>query len=99
MYCKTGSHIKKVSSYRYEGRDWRDQKSWHCEGNRDLFSGMDSNFAALQEAMFIPGKEGMLQTSDELLDVASAYERWMEQQASSTHCPLLAFRQSKPLAS
>lgn len=44
---------------------------------------MDSNFAALQEAMFIPGKEGVLQTSDELLDVASAYERWMEQQAST----------------
>ena len=41
---------------------------------------MDSNFAALQEALFIPGKEGVLQTSDELIGVASAYERWMEQQ-------------------
>lgn len=38
--------------------------------------------------MFIPGKEGVLQTSDELLDVASAYERWMEQQARTTQCLL-----------
>ena len=72
-------------SCRYEGRDWRSQDSWECEGDRKLFSGLDSTFAALQEAMFIPGKEGVLQTSDELLDVASAYERWMEQQARSSH--------------
>ena len=64
------------------------EASWDCEGSRDLFSGIDSNFAALQEAMFIPGKEGVLQTSDELLDVASAYERWMEQQARTTQCLL-----------
>ena len=30
--------------------------------------------------MFIPGKEGVLQTSEEILGVASAYERWMEKQ-------------------
>ena len=69
---------------RYEGRDWRSQASWGCEKDKDLFSSMDSSFAALQEAMFIPGKEGVLHTSDELLNVASAYERWMEQQASTT---------------
>ena len=56
---------------------------------------MDSNFAALQEAMFIPGKEGVLQTSDELLDVASAYERWMEQQACTTPCSLLGSQYSQ----
>ena len=89
QFPSTGSHNDRVGSYRYEGRDWRGKESWDCEGNRDLFSGKDSNFAALQEAMFIPGKEGVLQTSDELLDVASAYERWMEQQASTTPSSLL----------
>ena len=65
---------------RYEGKDWRDEKSWDCDGDRELLAGMESNFAALQDAMFIPGKEGVLQTSDELIGVAQAYERWMEQQ-------------------
>jgi len=85
------SCTKLTVSCRYEGRDWRSQDSRECEGDRELFSGLDSTFAALQEALFIPGKEGVLQTSDELLDVASAYERWMEQQARSSHlfevCP------------
>ena len=65
---------------RYEGKDWRDVKSWDCDGDRELLAGMESNFAALQDAMFIPGKEGVLQTSEELIGVAQAYERWMEQQ-------------------
>ena len=65
---------------RYEGRDWRSEKTWECDGDRELLAGMESNFAALQDAMFIPGKEGVLQTSDELIGVAQAYERWMEQQ-------------------
>ena len=98
-YCEACSYINDINSCRYEGRDWRNQDSWFCEGSRDLFSGMDSNFAALQEAMFIPGKEGVLQTSDELLDVASAYERWMEQQASIIHCPLLSSPQTNLQAS
>ena len=67
-------------SCRYEGRDWRRKDALDCDGDRELFKGIDTNFAALQEAMFIPGKEGVLQTSEEILGVASAYERWMEKQ-------------------
>lgn len=78
---------------RYEGRDWRSKKSWDCDGDRGLFAGIESNFAALQDAMFIPGKEGVLQTSDELIGVAQAYERWMEQQVCI--CPVSCSRMSR----
>ena len=71
---------------RYEGKDWRNEKSWDCDGDREVLARMESNFAALQDAMFIPGKEGVLQTSDELVGVAQAYERWMEQQVC--FCPV-----------
>ena len=81
---------KLALSCRYEGRDWRKKDASDCDGDRELFKGIDTNFAALQEAMFIPGKEGVLQTSEEILGVASAYERWMEKQVGPSSGSLVA---------
>lgn len=64
--------------------DWRDPSSWECGGNRgDPFAetvAAAGGPLSLQEALFVKAKEGTVQTSSSLMQMAANYERRMEEQ-------------------
>lgn len=63
--------------------DWRDPSSWSCGGSLgDPFveTAAAGGGLALEEALFVKAKEGLLQTSSQLAQTAAKYERWMEEQ-------------------
>ena len=73
--------------------DWRDPTTWQCGGNRgDPFAetatavGGAGGPLSLQEALFVKAKEGTVQTSNSLLQMAEKYERWMEEQVGGSLC-------------
>ncbi len=69
---------------RYEGVDWRDPSKWDCGGTRgDPFTETAGGSLSLDEALFVKIKEGTIQTSSSLAQMAAKYERWMEEQVDT----------------
>ena len=68
--------------------DWRDRGQWSCNGGQDPFGGGNAegeqagaaSSVPLAEALFVPAKEGHLQSSGSLAAEAAKYEAWMEAQ-------------------
>lgn len=80
-YAESFSHEWMCPSLRYEGVDWRDPSKWDCGGNRgDPFAETAGGSLSLDEALFVKIKEGTIQTSSSLAQMAAKYERWMEEQ-------------------
>ena len=77
-------------SLRYEGVDWRDPSRWDCGGARgDPFAETAGGSLSLDEALFVKIKEGTIQTSSSLAQMAAKYERWMEDQVNVFHSQFL----------
>jgi hypothetical protein len=70
-----------VPVIRYQGIDWRDRKSWACDGISQDAAAQD---LSLDEALFIRTKDGKLQASAALAQAASNFEHWLEEQVSTT---------------
>ncbi|CAL8468255.1 g7794 [Coccomyxa elongata] len=76
---------------RYEGVDWRDPSKWDCGGTRgDPFAETAGGSLSLNEALFVKIKEGTIQTSSSLAQMAAKYERWMEEQSEGENDVLAA---------
>ena len=93
---------------RYAGVDWRDRGQWECNGGQDPFGGGNAegeqagaaSSVPLSEALFVPAKEGHLQSSGTLAAEAAQYERWMEAQVRTrcqhVHAPSKTGMQRSP---